>query len=126
MKTGKIVAYLAGAAFVMVSTGCASVAPTNVTHSTSSQESSGNSSRLAIRIMNFGFHGPVSVAPGATVMVTNTDAASHTVTSDDGSSFNVTVNGNGGTATFTAPTQPGRYPYHCTFHAEMHGTLVVK
>ena len=126
MKTGKIVAYAAGAALVLLSAGCASGATTTVTHSTSSQEPSGSSSRPAITIMNFGFQEPASVAPGATLTITNMDAATHTVTSDDGSSFNVTVKGNGGTATFTAPAQPGSYPFHCTFHAEMHGTLVVK
>jgi plastocyanin len=47
------------------------------------------------------------------------------VTSDDGKSFNVTVAA-GGTATFTAPTKPGTYPFHCSVHPQMHGTLVVK
>lgn len=126
MKTGKIVAIAAGAALALLSTGCASGATTTVPQSTSSQAPSGNSSRPAINIMNFGFQGSASVAPGATVTVTNMDAATHTVTSDNDSSFNVTVNGNGGTATFIVPTQPGSYPYHCNFHADMHGTLVVK
>ena len=55
----------------------------------------------------------------------NMDAAAHTVTADEGSAFDVQVNG-GGTATFTAPTKPGSYAYHCTYHPGMHGTLVVK
>jgi plastocyanin len=25
----------------------------------------------------------------------------------------------------TAPTTPGTYKYHCTYHGNMHGTLVV-
>jgi plastocyanin len=38
---------------------------------------------------------------------------------------NVTV-GPGDSATFTAPNKPGNYKFHCTFHSNMHGTLVVK
>lgn len=29
-------------------------------------------------------------------------------------------------ATLSAPTRPGTFAYHCTFHTNMHGTLVVK
>jgi plastocyanin len=39
--------------------------------------------------------------------------------------FDVSVDA-GGTAKVTAPTKPGSYPHHCTFHSNMHGTLVVK
>jgi plastocyanin len=48
----------------------------------------------------------------------------HTVTSDDGKSFDVTVNP-GKTATFTAPSSPGTYKFHCKIHSSMHGTLTV-
>lgn len=58
-------------------------------------------------------------------MVKNDDSVNHTVTADSGSAFDVTVNASS-TATFTAPTKPGTYAYHCTFHSNMHGTLVVK
>jgi plastocyanin len=47
------------------------------------------------------------------------------VTADQGSAFDVDIRG-GGTATFTAPTAPGTYAYHCTYHPNMHGTLTVK
>ena len=32
----------------------------------------------------------------------------------------------GGTAMFTAPTQPGSYPFGCRVHLFMQGTLVVQ
>ncbi len=73
--------------------------------------------------MTFSSPGPVS--PGATVTVTNSDGVEHTVTADSGAAFNVEV-GEKGTATFTAPSKPGTYPYHCTYHPAMHGQLVVQ
>jgi plastocyanin len=80
----------------------------------------------AITISNFEYKVPVSVAPGAEVTVTNMDTAEHTVTADDGSSFDVEVKENGGKATFKAPSQPGTYAFHCKYHPNMHGTLTVK
>jgi plastocyanin len=79
-----------------------------------------------IRIKNFTYGEPLTAAPGATVTITNMDSAAHTVTADDGAAFNTEVKGGGGTATFVAPTKPGTYAYHCTFHPGMHGTLIVK
>ena len=79
-----------------------------------------------ITIKDFEYGAPLTVAPGAVVTVTNMDSAGHTVTADQGQAFDVDVKGSGGTATFTAPTAPGSYPYHCTFHPNMHGTLTVK
>jgi len=80
----------------------------------------------AITIKDFDYGAPLTVAPGAVVTVTNMDSAGHTVTADQGQAFDVVVAGSGGTATFTAPSAPGSYPYHCTYHSNMHGTLTVK
>ena len=57
--------------------------------------------------------------------VVNADGAEHTVTADSGSAFNAEVSGKG-TTTFTAPTQPGTYAFHCTYHPMMHGRLTVQ
>jgi plastocyanin len=83
-------------------------------------------SAAAITIKDFAYGDPITVSPGATVTVTNMDTAEHTVTADQGSAFDVEVKENGGTATFTAPSQPGTYAYHCTYHPNMHGTLTVQ
>ncbi len=80
----------------------------------------------AITIKDFAFGVPITVSPGATVSVTNMDTAEHTVTADQGSAFDVEIKGSGGTATFTAPSQPGTYTFHCIYHPNMHGTLTVK
>ncbi len=78
-----------------------------------------------ITIQDFEFSDPDSVGPGAEVMVNNEDTTSHTVTAEGDGGFDVTIAG-GETATFTAPSQPGSYPYVCNFHGDMTGTLVVK
>jgi plastocyanin len=67
----------------------------------------------------------VTVPAGAQITVVNNDSAEHTVTSDTSGAFNVEVEGKH-KATFTAPTQPGTYPFHCTYHSSMHGTLTVQ
>lgn len=79
-----------------------------------------------VTIKNFAYEVPASVQPGAMVKVTNSDQVAHTVTADQSDSlFNVTVDP-GGSATFAAPSKPGSYKFHCTYHSNMHGTLVVK
>lgn len=75
-----------------------------------------------ISIANFTFTAG-SVAAGSTVTVTNNDSPTHTVTADDGS-WDITVP-SGKTATFTAPSKPGTYKFHCKIHSSMHGSLTV-
>ncbi len=82
-------------------------------------------SAAVISIKNFAYEVPRGVKAGSKVMVKNTDQVAHTVTADSGNSlFNVTVDP-GGSASFTAPAKPGSYRFHCTFHSNMHGTLVI-
>jgi plastocyanin len=77
-----------------------------------------------ITIEDFTFTTPDSVSPGATITVDNKDGTAHTVTADEGDAFD--DDASPGTSTFTAPTDPGSYPFHCSIHPSMHGTLVVK
>jgi len=84
------------------------------------------SATSAITIRDFGFGAPLVVSAGAALTVANMDSAEHTVSADDGSAFDVEVKGRGGTATFTAPSKPGTYTYHCRYHPNMHGTLTVR
>lgn len=76
-----------------------------------------------IHIKGFTYQGPETVSPGTDITVTNEDNEAHTITADIGA-FDTTIKP--GTGTFTAPAEPGTYPYHCTFHATMKGTLTVK
>lgn len=84
----------------------------------------GTSSAPVITIKDFGFTTPPSVGPGAKVSVTNMDTVAHTVTADSGNAFDDPAPP--GNSSFTAPTKPGSYPFHCNIHPEMHGILVVK
>lgn len=80
-----------------------------------------------ISIEDFAFGAPLTVRPGATIMVTNMSGAAHDVASDDEGTFRTPLLNEGESATFTAPTQPGTYRFSCTVHAQMQGigTLIV-
>jgi plastocyanin len=82
-------------------------------------------SAVVLHISKFAYQTPASVAPGATVTVMNMDGEAHTVTADSGGAFDTKIDP-GKSATFTAPMKPGSYAFHCTYHGNMHGTLVVK
>lgn len=81
---------------------------------------SGNS----VAIMNFAFVPPsLSVPTGTTVTWTNQDDVAHTVTADDGKTFDHTLDPSQ-TFGFTAAT-PGTYTYFCRLHPFMKATLTV-
>lgn len=77
-----------------------------------------------ILIKGFKYQGAVTVSPGAQITVINEDVEAHTITADTGNAFDANIQV--GTGTFTAPTEPGTYTYHCIFHGNMKGTLTVK
>ena len=80
----------------------------------------------SISISNFKFvPATLTVRHGATVRVTNGDSTAHTVTADDGHSFDSGTVQPDGSKTLTV-SRAGRFPYHCSIHSFMKGTLVVK
>jgi plastocyanin len=88
--------------------------------------SGGSSSTSGIKIDNFAFSpATLTVAGGARIAVTNDDGTAHTLTADDGHSFDTGSIDSRSSSTVTAP-KPGRYPFHCSIHPFMHGTLVVR
>lgn len=97
----------------------------------SSSTSSGTSSEsepaaeAVITISDFEYSVPDAVPAGAEITVTNEDDVGHTVTADEGDTFDVQV-GPGETKTFTAPESAGEYAFHCTPHPAMTSTLVVE
>jgi plastocyanin len=79
----------------------------------------------SVTIKNLSFE-PVTrtVSVGTKVTWTNNDSMDHTVTSDDGI-FNLGTLGPGQSGSYTF-TSSGTYPYHCTIHTSMKGTIIVK
>lgn len=105
-----------------------SSAPTTAAAATSGN--SGTSAPAAsgdtIIIKNFAYSpASLTVAPGATVTVKNEDTATHTVTASSGNAFDTGDIAPGASKTFTAPTTAGSYPYICSIHQFMHGSLTV-
>lgn len=116
-------------ATLLLVTACSSGTSTAPAPEASSAATTASSTATAtgptITISDMRFGPALTVAPGATVTVVNSDGAEHTVTADSGNAFNAEVDGKG-TTTFNAPTQPGTYAFHCTYHPMMHGQLIVQ
>jgi plastocyanin len=68
--------------------------------------------------------GRIEIEAGTTVEWTNNDPLQHSVTADDGSFTSPLINP-GATWRHTFAT-PGTYPFHCTPHPFMKGTVVVR
>jgi plastocyanin len=78
----------------------------------------------SVSIVDFAFQQQtLTIAPGDTVTWTNNGAQDHTATSDAGVWDSDTITP---TTTFAFTfTQTGSFPYHCTIHPGMTGTIVV-
>jgi plastocyanin len=105
------------------SSGNTGYGATSAAPATSSAALAASGPTIAISGMAFGE--PVTVSPGAQVAITNGDGVEHSVTSKTAGQFDTEVDANG-QKTFTAPTQPGEYPFYCKYHSNMKGTLTVK
>lgn len=91
----------------------------------SSPGSSGSSTH-DIAISNFAFSpSTLTISSGDTVIWTNMDSMSHTVTSDSGSELSSSTISNGATYSHTFNTA-GTYSYHCSIHTTMKGTIIVQ
>ena len=78
-----------------------------------------------INIVNFAFDpSSITIDVGDTIVWTNQDSSSHTVTSNDGTTFDSGSISNGNTFSFTF-TSAGTFDYKCTPHPSMTGTVTV-
>ncbi|SEM18261.1 cupredoxin domain-containing protein [Streptacidiphilus jiangxiensis] len=119
---------LVAALLAAASAGCSS-ASTSVSApaSAASVTSAAPSGQARIVIANFAYQpADLTVAPGQLVTVTNHDSTAHTLTATGAHGFDTGKIAAGASGTFTAPTTPGSYPYICTIHPFMHGTLTVR
>jgi plastocyanin len=117
---------MAGAALLFAGCGGGDSPSASANSSGSSPQAASGGSSSAVKISNFKFS-PASdtVKQGAGVTVTNEDSTAHTATADDGHSFDTGTLAQGASQTISV-SKPGSYPYHCSIHPFMHGTLVVK
>ncbi len=79
-----------------------------------------------INIQNFAFFpDTVSLSAGQIVTVVNNDSVPHSVTSDDGKSFDTGLIDPGRSSSFMAPVT-GTYGFHCSPHPNMKARLTTK
>lgn len=80
----------------------------------------------AIAIKSYKFS-PVTltVKAGSRVTWTNGDADNHTVTTDNGAGIESGTLAHGKSFTMIF-AHTGHFPYHCAFHAFMHGNITVR
>ncbi len=102
------------------------------TGETESSQASGNASAPSgdavraekVEIVDFAYDpDPVTIEEGGKVIWLNKDSAPHTATAEDGSFDTGTLEeGKLKSETFK---EPGTYPYICSIHPDMHGTVEV-
>ncbi|MER5863551.1 cupredoxin domain-containing protein [Kitasatospora sp. NPDC002040] len=102
----------------------ASASASGSASASSAASSAATAVRVTIKEFTFG-PDKFTVSPGATVTVVNEDSTAHTLTATGSGGFDSGTIGAGKTATFTAPTAPGSYPFICELHQFMKGTLTV-
>jgi len=69
--------------------------------------------------------GPVSAKVGDVITWTNSDTAPHKVALDDGScTMSGNIAGSGGKASLVF-SAAGTYPFHCSIHPNMKGTITI-
>ena len=92
---------------------------------TSSASAAPSAATQSVAVASFAFS-PVSVTIniGDSVKWTNSDPATHTVTSDTGA-FNSTLGPSGGTFMFQFGNS-GTFAYHCAIHPSMTGSVIVR
>jgi plastocyanin len=96
--------------------------PTPSPSSSSQPASNGGTGSVAIDDFKF-MPASLTVSQGARTTVANRDSTAHTMTADDGSSFDTGDIAPGSSATVTV-SKRGTFKYHCSIHPFMHGTLV--
>ncbi|HUR73441.1 MAG TPA: cupredoxin domain-containing protein [Sporichthya sp.] len=123
------VALLVGLAACGTNDKTASSAPSTPQADTSTHTSTDHGTMAMVTMKETSFTpADLTVAPGAEVMVMNEGAEVHNLkdSHSKGKTFNSGDVGAGKSAMISAPTKPGNYPYECTYHFGMTGTLHVK
>ena len=123
---GRQMSSLATGAAESVTRESAPVAQTAATAPAPAQthENPAGITQVTIRLVKFSPE-TIEIKTGQTVEWTNNDLTPHTVTSQGAGDLNSGSIDAGASWRHTF-TQAGSFPYYCTFHPEMKGTVVVK
>ncbi|MGD0561337.1 MAG: cupredoxin domain-containing protein [Streptosporangiaceae bacterium] len=115
-------AALLGLVLILAITACGS----GSTSASSTPAAAGSADTIVIK--NFMFSpATLTVSPGTVVTVRNEDSVTHTMTDQANPKlFSTGDVGPGQVKTFKAPAKAGSYPFFCTIHQYMTGTLVVR
>jgi plastocyanin len=74
---------------------------------------------------DFKWSQPLNAKVGDVITWTNSDTAAHKVGTDDGScTMGANIAGGGGKASLVF-NKAGTYPFHCTIHSNMKGTITI-
>jgi plastocyanin len=130
LLASRAVAGLAVLALVVLGVSVAGAGGTGGSPAAGQTPPPGSGSVVTIVIKNFRFSPATpKVQPGERVEVKNEDSVVHTLSAGPAAKFTSLFNaGNvasGQTVFFTAPKQPGAYPFYCKIHTFMTGMLVV-
>jgi plastocyanin len=107
---------------VVLIAGCTSSSQPPVTPAGTQTQVPGGST---VTIQNFAFSpAEITVPKGTTVTWVNEDSVNHQIADDTGTVFTSESLPKGATYSFTFD-MPGSYPYHCSIHPSMKGTVVV-
>jgi plastocyanin len=111
-----------------VSCGPGDPGSTQVTNQTTTPSASVSQLNVTIFTDTNGFFGfspkTLAIPVGTTVTWKNSTPVAHTVTSDEGTSFDSGIIPAGGSYKFTF-TRAGSFAYHCNIHPYMKATIIV-
>jgi plastocyanin len=122
MKKYNILALVALAGVMVMVAGCTSSSSPSPSPASSAVTSTTTQNSVAIQ--NYAFNpSTLTIQKGANVTWKNYDSVQHTVTSDSGA-FSSPLLSTGDTYTYQF-NNTGTYPYHCSIHTYMKGTITV-
>jgi plastocyanin len=88
-------------------------------------EDSTGTTTVEATVVDFAWSQPINAKVGDVITWTNNDSAAHKVGTDDGTcTMGANIAGSGGKASLVF-NKAGTYPFHCTIHSTMKGTITI-
>ena len=110
---------------VLLAAGCGGSATPTTAPATSVGPTTSSAGGTQVAMKNIAFDPPtLTIKVGQAVTWVNQDSAQHDVVANNGE-FKSSLFGAGGTFSFTF-TKAGTYPYYCSIHPHMTGTIIVQ